>query len=162
MKRILILAALGLGVLAFNAGAQTTATYSSNMVTIPIICQHATTNLAAGIAYTNRVWQGRNIGIGMSFWGGNASNNGTIGFQFGVVAQGANAQKTTTRPFTITSTVNGTTPVIDWAVIPATTLGPADSLILLGITNAAVNVNVGAAASSVLVSNLWLQTDTRP
>jgi hypothetical protein len=39
----------------------------------------------------------------MSFWGGNASNNGAIGFQFAVLTRGAagtNAPMTTTQPGT--------------------------------------------------------------
>ncbi len=161
MKKIFLIALGVLGVSALTSRAQTTATYYSNCLTAPITLQTAASNLVAGSYNTNRVWQGRHLGIGMSFAGGSPTNTGTIGFQFGVVINGANNLKTTTRPFTITSTANGTTPVIDWAVLPNYTLGPADSLVLLGITNAAVNVNP-VAAGSVTVSNVWIQTDTRP
>jgi hypothetical protein len=141
--------------------AQLTGTYSSNCLAAPITLQTASSNLLSGQYNTNRVWQGRHLGIGMSFAGGSATNTGTIGFQFAVLENGTNNLKSTTRPFTFTSTANGTTPVIDWAVLPNYTLGPADSLVLAGITNAAVNVNP-AAAGCVTVSNVWIQTDTRP
>ena len=143
------------------ARAQLTATYSSNLLTAPVVCQTASSNLAAGQYNTNRLWQGKNLGIGMAFAGGSATNTGTVGFQFGVQIHGVNGQLSTTRPFTITSTANGTTPVVDWGVLPSYTVGPADCLVLLGITNAAVNVNP-AAAGSVTISNVWLQMDTRP
>ena len=113
--------------------------------------------------YTNRVWQGRHIGIGVSFVGGSATNTGSVGFQFGVVTGGTKAIGSTTRPFQFTSSANGTTAVNDWFVLPNYTLGPADAVVLLGITNATVNVNATyGSAGSVTVSNVWLQTDTRP
>lgn len=154
----------GLSVLcasALSSKAQLTDTYNSNMLAGPIVCQTAVSNLAVGQYNTNRIWQGRHLGIGMSFVGGSVTNTGTVGFQFGVQFKGINGFITTTKPFTITSTANGTTPVADWAVLPNYTVGPADSLVLLGITNAAVNVNP-VAAGSIIVSNVWLQTDTRP
>lgn len=144
------------------ARAQVTATYTSNMLTSPIVCQAATTNLAAGLYNTNRIWQGKHLGIAATFWGGASSNNGTIGFQFAVLTRGANGVMTTTKPFTFTSTANGTTPVNDWFVLPSYTVGPADAIALVGITNAAVNVNATYPAGSITVSNLWLETDTRP
>ena len=146
---------------ALSSKAQVTGTYSSNCLTAPVTLQTASSNLLATQYNTNRIWQGRHIGIGMSFVGGSATNTGTIGFQFGVVANGVNALKSTTRPFTITSTANGATQVIDWAVLPNYTLGPADSIVLLGITNSAANVNP-VAAGSVTVNSVWIQTDTRP
>jgi len=145
-----------------SAFAQVTSTYSSNMLTTPIVCQVATTNLAAGLYVTNRVWQGKNLGISMVFAGGAASNNGVIGFQFAVLTRGYNGVMTTTHPFTLTSTATGTTPVVDWGVIPSYTVGPADSIALVGITNATVNVNATYPAGSVTVSNLYLETDTKP
>lgn len=145
-----------------NANGQLTATYSSNMLTAPLALQTTSSNLLTSQYNTNRIWQGRHLGIGMSFVGGSATNTGTIGFKFGVVYGGANGYKTTTTPFVITSTVNGTTPVIDWAVLPNYTAGPADSLVLLGITNAAVNVNPAGTNGSVYNVQVWLQTDTRP
>jgi len=36
--------------------AQTSATYSSNLLTAPIVCQHTITNLAAGLYNTNRIF----------------------------------------------------------------------------------------------------------
>jgi hypothetical protein len=164
-SKIFLALALSACALAPRAQAQLTATYNSNMLTAPVVCQHTATNLAVTLFNTNRIWQGRNLGIAMSFWGGNASNNGAIGFQFAVLTRGAagtNAPMTTTRPFTITSAVNGVTPVVDWAVLPSYTVGPADALVLVGITNASVNINASYASGSVTVSNLWLQTDTRP
>jgi len=143
------------------ASAQLTATYSSNLLTAPVICQTVSSNLPAGLYVTNRLWQGKNLGIGLSLVGGSATNTGTIGFQFGVQIHGVNGQLTTTRPFTITSTANGTNPVLDWAVLPSYTVGPADCLMLLAVTNAAVNVNP-AAAGSVTISSVWLQMDTKP
>lgn len=151
----------GLCAAGFSSEAQLTGTYSSNMLTGPVVCQTTVSNLAVGLYNTNRIWQGRHLGIGMSFVGGSATNTGTVGFQFGVQFKGPNGFITTTKPFTVTSMANGMTPVADWAVLPNYTIGPADSLVLLGITNAAVNVNP-AASGSVVVSNVWLQTDTRP
>ena len=145
-----------------SAFAQVTSTYSSNMLATPIVCQLATTNLAAGLYVTNRVWQGKNLGISMVFAGGAASNTGVIGFQFAVLTRGSSGVMTTTHPFTLTSTATGTTPVVDWGVIPYTTIGPADSIALVGITNATVNVNATYPAGSVTVSNLYLETDTKP
>lgn len=157
-----ILGCIGvLCVSALNSKAQLTGTYSSNCLTGPITMLTTSSNLLSTQYTTNRIWQGRHIGIGMSFAGGSTTNVGTIGFQFGVVANGVNALKTTTRPFTITSTVNGSTPVIDWAVLPNYTLGPADSIVLLGITNATANVNPNPGGS-VIVNSVWVQTDTRP
>jgi len=147
---------------ALSSRAQVTATYSSNMLTAPIVCQASSTNLAVGLYNTNRIWQSKNLGISMSFAGGSASNNGTIAFQFAVLTHGVNGQMTTTHPFTLISTANGTTPVVDWGVIPNYTVGPADAIALVGITNAAVNVNATYPSGSVTVSNLWLETDTRP
>ena len=159
-----VLAFVGLfAVLSRNtATAQVFDTYSSNMLNSPIVCQLATTNLAVGLYNTNRIWQGKNLGIAMAFSGGAASNNGTIGFQFAVLTHGINGQMTTTHPFTLTSTVTGTTAVVDWGVIPSYTVGPADAIALIGITNATVNVNATYPGGSVTVSNLWLETDTRP
>jgi len=142
--------------------AQVTSTYSSNMLTTPIVCQLAATNLAAGLYNTNRVWQGKNLGISMAFTGGAASNTGTIGFQFAVLTRGSGGLMTTTHPFTLTSTVTGTTPVVDWGVIPSYTVGPADCIALVGITNSPVNVNATYPAGSVTVSSLYLETDTKP
>jgi hypothetical protein len=51
--------------------------------------------------------------------------------------------------------------VNDWAVLPNYTVGPADAILLLGITNAPANVNP-VPSGSVTVSNVWIQTDTRP
>jgi hypothetical protein len=144
-----------------SALGQTTPTYSSNCLAGPVTLLTASSNLLAAQYYTNRIWQGRNVGIGVTFAGGSATNTGGIGFQFGVLIGGTNGFKTTTRPFTITSTANGVTPVTDWSVLPNYTLGPADALVLLGVTNAAVNVNP-VAAGSVTVSSVWIQTDTRP
>lgn len=146
----------------FSSRAQVTATYSSNMLTSPIVCQVATTNLATGLYNTNRVWQGKNLGISMVFAGGASSNNGSIIFEFAVLTRGPSGVMTTTHPFNLSSTANGTTPVIDWGVIPSTVLGPADCIALIGISNAAVNVNATYAAGSLTVSNLYLETDTRP
>jgi hypothetical protein len=141
--------------------AQLSGTFSSNCLTGPVTLTTTSSNLVSTQYNTNRVWQGRHLGIGLSFGGGSATNTGLIGFQFAVLANGVNQLKSTTRPFTITSVANGTAPVVDWAVLPNYTLGPADALVLVGITNAAVNVNP-AAAGSVTVSNVWIQTDTRP
>lgn len=162
--KIYLASLCGLGVLcasALSSKAQLTDTYNSNMLTAPIVCQTTVSNLVVGQFNTNRIWQGRHLGIGMSFVGGSATNTGIVGFQFGVQFKGANGFITTTKPFTVISTANGTTPVADWAVLPNYTVGPADSLVLLGITNATVNVNP-SAAGSITVSNVWLQTDTRP
>jgi len=148
-------------VLSPVAWGQLTSTFSSNCLTGPVTLLTASSNLVSTQYYTNRVWQGRHLGIGLSFVGGSATNTGMIGFQFAVLVNGLNQLKSTTRPFTITSAANGVTPVLDWAVLPNYTLGPADALVLVGITNAAVNVNP-AAAGSVTVSNVWIQTDTRP
>jgi len=145
-----------------SSEAQLAGTYSANMLTTPLALQTTSSNLLASQYTTNRIWQGRNLGIGMSFVGGSATNTGTIGFQFGVVSGGANAQKTTTKPFVITSTVNGTTAVVDWAVLPNNLVGPADSLVLLGVTNALANVNPAGTNGSVYNVQVWLQTDTRP
>jgi len=158
-SRITLALALCLPVVSVRA--QLTDTYSSNLLTAPVVCQTVLSNLPAGLYATNRLWQGKNLGIGLSLAGGSATNTGTIGFQFGVQIHGVNGQLTTTRPFTVTSTANGTNPVVDWGVIPSYNIGPADAIVLLGITNAAVNVNP-AAAGSVTVSNVWLQMDTRP
>lgn len=147
--------------LQISAFAQLTDTFSSNCLSGPVTLTTTSSNLVSTQYYTNRIWQGRHLGIGMSFAGGSATNTGMIGFQFAVMENGVNQLKSTTRPFTITSVANGATPVIDWAVLPDFTLGPADALVLLGITNAAVNVNP-AAVGSVTVSNVWIQTDTRP
>jgi len=103
-----------------SAMAQTTATYSSNCLAGPVTLLTTSSNLLAAQYSTNRVWQGRNVGIGVTFAGGSATNTGGIGFQFGVLIGGANGLKSTTRPFTITSTANGTTPVTDWACSPTT------------------------------------------
>ena len=143
------------------ASGQLTATFSSNCLAGPVTLTTTSSNLVSTQYNTNRVWQGRHLGIGMSFVGGSATNTGLIGFQFAVMENGVNQLKSTTQPFTITSVANGATPVLDWAVLPDYTLGPADALVLVGITNAAVNVNP-AAAGSVTVSNVWIQTDTRP
>ncbi len=158
-----IAAALAISAFCFPdfSFGQVTDTYSSNLLTAPVVCLTVTSNLLIGQYNPNRVWQGKNLGIGMSFIGGSATNTGVIAFQFGVQIHGGNGQFTTTRPFTVTSTANGTNPVVDWAVLPSYTVGPADGLLLLGVTNAAVNVNP-AAAGSVTVNNVWLQTDTRP
>ena len=155
------LAVSGLVVLSPAAFGQLTDTYSSNCLTGPVTLTTTSSNLVSTQYSTNRVWQGRHLGIGMSFVGGSATNTGLIGFQFAVLENGVNQLKSTTRPVTITSVANGATPVVDWAVLPDFTLGPADALVLVGITNAAVNVNP-AAAGSVTVSNVWIQTDTRP
>jgi hypothetical protein len=146
---------------ALSSRAQVTATYSSNCLTAPITLLTTSSNLISSQYYTNRLWQGRHLGIGMSFTGGSATNTGGIGFKFAIIGNGVNALKSTTTPFIVTSTANGATQVIDWAVLPNYTVGPADALVLVGITNAAVNVNP-AAAGSVTVSNVWIQTDTRP
>jgi len=156
-----VIAALCLCASVVSSHAQLTGTYSTNCLPAPITLLTTSSNLLSTQYTTNRIWQGRNIGIGMSFVGGSATNTGTIAFQFGIVANGANALKTTTRPFTVVSTANGTTPVIDWAVLPNYTLGPADSIVLLGITNSLANVNP-VAAGSVTVNSVWIQTDTRP
>ncbi|HEV2693424.1 MAG TPA: hypothetical protein VG347_11060 [Verrucomicrobiae bacterium] len=140
------------------ARAQLTPTYYTNCLAIPAIqCQNTVTNLQLGQYNTNNIWQGRHIGIGLSFVGGASTNTGTIGFQFAVRSK-ANGVITTTRPFTVTSTANGTIPVVDWAVIPNYNLGPADALVLLAITNA--TVNVPPSAGGITVSNVWIQMDT--
>jgi hypothetical protein len=142
------------------AQAQLTPTFYTNCLAtgaLPIQCQTVTTNLLPTQYTTNNIWQGRHIGIGVSFVGGASTNTGTVGFQFAVRSR-ANGVITTTRPFTITSTANGTTPVTDWAVIPNYNLGPADALVLVAITNATVNVS--PSAGSITVSNVWLQMDT--
>ena len=159
MKKILsfllILSALSV---PLSGQAQLTPTYYTNCLAVtPFQCQTVTTNLMTTQYNTNNIWQGRHIGIGMSFVGGASTNTGTVGFQFAVRSR-ANGVITTTKPFTITSTANGTTPVTDWAVIPNYNLGPADALVLVAITNATVNVS--PSAGSIIVSNVWLQMDT--
>lgn len=153
--------ALGLCAFVVPSKAQLTGTYSSNCLTGPIMLLTTSSNLLSTQYSTNRIWQGRHIGVGMSFTGGSATNTGTIGFQFAVMVNGANNLKSTTRPFTITSTATGAAQVIDWAVLPNYTLGPADSLVLVGITNSAVNVNPNPGGS-VTVNSVWIQSDTRP
>src|SRR5450756_1265855 len=104
----------------FKACAQLTPTYYTNCIAtgaLPFQCQTVTTNLLPAQYNTNNIWQGRHIGIGMTFVGGASTNTGTVGFQFAVRSK-ANGVITTTRPFTINSTANGLTPVTDWAVIP--------------------------------------------
>jgi hypothetical protein len=163
VKRAAAILAVG-GYLSFAVGvsqAQLAGTFYTNCLVAPVTLQTSASNLLAGSIVTNRVWQGRHLGIGLQFAGGSATNTGTIGFQFGVMFRGANGLVTTTRPFTINSTANGTALVNDWAVLPNYTLGPADAIVLLGITNAMVNVNP-VLAGSVTVSNVWLQFDTRP
>lgn len=155
MKQILSLLLI---LSAFAVRAQLTPTYYTNcLAATPFLCNNTSTNLPAAVCVTNNIWQGRHIGIGMSFVGGASTNTGTVGFQFAVRSR-ANGVTTTTKPFTITSTANGTTPVTDWAVIPNYNLGPADALVLVAITNATVNVS--PSAGSITVSNVWLQMDT--
>jgi hypothetical protein len=144
-----------------SALGQVAATYSSNCITGPITLQTTSSNLLSGQYFTPRLWQGRHFGIGVQYFGNSTTNTGTIGFLFGVQVHGAGGPITTTKPFVFTSTANGTNPVVDWGVFPSYTLGPADCLVLLGVTNAAVNVNP-LAAGSITLSNVWLQTDTRP
>lgn len=120
-------------------------------------CQTTTTNLAASLLVTNDVPQGQNLGIGVQFFGGNASNTATVGLQWRAQFAGTNKLLTTTTTFTTTHTGNGTTIVRDWAVIAPTTIGPADKLVLVGITNAVVNVNGSSTAGGIQVSNVWLQ-----
>ena len=112
---------------------------------------------------TNPIWQGRNVGIGMQFGGLASTNTGTIGFQFAVKTRGSgtNGLVTTTKPFTVTSTANGVTGVTDYAALPATALGPVDALVLVGITNSGLNIS-GTPTGGVIVSNVWIQYDTRP
>jgi len=156
LSRLLILSALSA---PLSGHAQLTSTFYTNCIAaaaLPLQCQTTTTNLLPTQYNTNNVWQGKNLGIGVSFVGTAATNTGTVGFQFAVRSQ-HNGVITTTKPFTITSTANGTNPVTDWAVIPAINLGPADALVLLSITNAAVNV---IPPGSIIVSNVWLQMDT--
>jgi len=139
--------------------AQLASTFYTNCLAagaLPFQCSTITTNLLPAQYATNTVWQGRNLGVGVSFVGTAATNTGTIGFQFAVRSQ-HNSVSTTTKPFTITSTANGTNPVSDWAVIPGYNLGPADALVLVAVTNSTVNVSSG---SSIIVSNVWLQMDT--
>lgn len=141
------------------AHAQTASTYSTNcLAAAPFQCETVTTNLLATQYNTNNIWQGRHVGIGLSFCGNASTNTGTVGFQFAVKIHGVNGTVTTTHPFTITSTANGITPVADWAVIPDYNLGPADALVLIGITNA--TVNVPPSAGGITVSNVWIQFDT--
>ncbi|HSY16974.1 MAG TPA: hypothetical protein VK815_01510, partial [Candidatus Acidoferrales bacterium] len=117
-KLFLLVLVLVLVLDGFKACAQLTPTYYTNCLAVtPFQCQTITTNLLPSQYNTNNIWQGRHIGIGMSFVGGGSTNTGTIGFQFAVMSKNKGVI-TTTRPFTITSTVNGTTPVTDWAVIP--------------------------------------------
>ena len=158
MKISAFLCALCVLCFEIAARAQLTSTYYTNCLAVtPLQCNHTTTNLQPSQYNTNNIWQGRHIGIGVNFVGGASTNTGTVGFQFAVRSR-ANGVVTTTRPFTITSTANGTTPVTDWAVIPNYNLGPADALVLVAITNATVNVS--PSAGSITVSNVWLQMDT--
>ena len=159
---LLALTAVAALALTSSAVAQTSSTYYTNcLAVVPLQCQTTSSNLLAFQYYTNNIWQGRHVGIGLNFAGGASTNTGTVGFQFAVRSRGANGLTTTTKPFTITSTANGTAAVTDWAVIPNYNLGPADALVLTAITNASVNVNP-FAGGSVVISNVWVQFDTRP
>jgi hypothetical protein len=151
---ILVVAILCLlAAMAIPARAQVTATTSVNCISNPIVIQTVTSNLTSSQYAVQTVRQGRNLGIGMQYYGANATNTGTVGFQFGL-KYGTNTLLTTTKPITLTSAANGTTTVIDWGVIPAYTIGPADSIVLLGVTN---NTFTGSGVGNITISNVFLQ-----
>ena len=157
LQVMLVIAILGiLAALALPAQAQVYPRSVKSALTAPVTCLTATTNLPVSLLVTNTIPQGRHLGIGINLVGGDATNTGLVALQWKVKFAGANNLVTTTKPFITTFTATGTTAVRDWAVLPDYTLGPGDALILSGITNAAVNV--GGAASSVTISNVWLQT----
>lgn len=158
-KWTLGLAAIGAAVL-LTASPVSAQVYPANVksaLTNLVNCQTVTTNLSGSQLITNDVPQNVNVGVGVQFFGGNASNTATVGLQWRVLFGGTNRLQTTTTTFTTTHTGNGTTIVRDWAVIPPTTIGPADKLVLVGITNAVVNVNGSSAAGGIQVSNVTIQ-----
>ena len=146
----------GLVAFVLPAHAQVTSTRVVTALTNVITCQATSTNLSGSQLITNSISQGKNLGIGVYYVGGSATNTGNIGFRFKIIFGGTNALKTTTVPFTVVSTANGTTAVADWGVLPNYTLGPADKIVFAGITNDIANVNP-VAAGSIIVSNVFLQ-----
>ena len=159
MKKLFIisLAALGLCASALNAPAQVTATINKSALGTPIECLTVTTNLPGPLLTTNIFTPGKHLGVGVILYGGNATNTGTTALQFNAMFGGTNGLvKTTTKPFTIPFTANGTTVVKDWYVIPDYTLGPCDGLVLGTITNATVNYS-SVSGGAVIVSNVWLE-----
>ncbi len=138
------------------AHAQVTATVNTRAFVGPVECLATSTNLAASQLITNIFTPNKHIGIGVHLVGGASTNTGTVGLKFAVMYGGTNGPlKTTTTPIVATFTANGTTAVKDWYALPDYTLGPADGLCLVTITNAAVNV--GLTTSSVIVSNAWIE-----
>lgn len=161
MKKI-ILAAFAALVIPAAANAQlTAANYPVAIANSAVInCQTATTNLPASLLVTNTIPNGKTLGIGLVFSGQSSTNTGVIGFQFQAVYGGTGNILSTTKTFTVTSTANGTTPVNDWVVVPNSTFGPVNGLVLTSITNAAVNVNGSYTDGGVLVSNVYVQYGT--
>jgi hypothetical protein len=165
MKKILIIAALGLCTFASNVRAFDIPTQGSTVVkpalTNTVNCQTVSSNLPASVLITNYIPQRQHIGVGVAFGGQNASNTGTVGLQWAPLWGGTNKLKSTTKTITTTHTANGTTAVLDWAIITDSALGPPDALVLVGITNAVVNVNSSSPAGGILFSNspasVWLQ-----
>ena len=142
---------------ALAADQQGNPTYTAQAISGPVTLITTTSNLAASQTFTNSIRRGH-LGLGVVYNGGDATNTGVVGFRCRVVFGGTN--QTTTTPFTLTSTANGTTAVRDWMVVPDYTLGPGDQIILSTVTNAAVNIGgagVGGATNSITVSNAWFE-----
>ncbi len=154
-----ILAVMALAVLATGSSpAQVTPTINKSCIaSSPIVCLATTTNLAAPLLVTNNFTPGKHLGLGVVYWGMDATNTGTIGFGLNNMFGGTNGPlKTTTTPIMLTSRANGTTIVRDWLPIPDYTAGPCDGFVLGTITNATVNI-APTATGSVLVTNAWLE-----
>jgi hypothetical protein len=149
------LMAMALLGLALNAPAQTDPVGVKYMLTNVLVIRHTSTNIPCSISITNPLPQTRDLLIGWTEVGLDATNTGLTAFQFDTVNT-TNKTRTTTKKNQVTGSANGTTAVNDTAVLLSTTLGPAQSLVLSTITNAPSNVGTGAT-NTLVISNLWFQ-----
>jgi hypothetical protein len=140
---------------ALPAAAQVIPTYSVKCIKSNFVANTVTSNLHASLLITNVIGQGKHMGVGYSFVGGDATNTGLVGLQFDILFA-TNSLKTTTQPITVTGTANGVTAVIGWSVVPEYTLGPGDKIVLSSITNALANKGL-SASNAITVSNVWLE-----
>jgi hypothetical protein len=151
----LITVALFLFALSVPLLAQVTPTTATNIVAGPFLLTTTSTNLTSAQYRVIPVRQGKHLLIAPQYIGGDATNVGTLALQFKLGYNGGTLT-TTTKPITKTFTAGGAATVRDYAVITADTIGPADTIYLSTITNAAVNIGA-TAAGSITISNVILQ-----
>lgn len=131
LAAILLIGAM-VALLAPKAQAQVTPLTSTNAIKTILTLAHASTNIVSSAIAEVPIRQGKGVSVTAAF-AGTGANTGTVQLMWAVSTDGTNY--TTTTPITTTHVANGTTGVLDWELIPPSTLDNVRKIKIVTITN---------------------------